>query len=369
MKRESIKLMVLALLTVAGPALLLMHMHQNDQRATASVAHIESMAQHTLLPNSSVDHRDAVAELPLGTRAMCGTVRNPCVPTTARVRIPIPSAASGFNDEVLKTSVLTHGDVSPLLQLKQKLDRGQPVDVAVFGGSISRGHQLEMDAPEGTPETVLRDEYTWGGQLVAWLNAEFPVKLAGKRHTLRNLAKPASGSKYAAEHLEQLLQPDPNARLPPPDLVLCEFAVNDAGGCSQKNQPSCLRKPNRELARCKCRPHAVYTEQLVRALIRNANTAVIYLEFSTGFTQGSVRRYDQTVAQHTRVCHHYGVPQWSLRKAMLLRDNHTTSATASVSLAAQQYWCVNAPLCHWYVHPTHSNSRMQSFVADHSRRH
>ena len=360
MKRQSVALVALALLAIVGPALLLLHVHPKGQRTTAGAAHAVSMAQHTALPNSSVDHVDAVAELPLATTPVCGTVRNPCVPTTARVRIPIPSAGSGFNDAILKASVLTHGDVSPLLRLKQKLDRGQPVDVAVFGGSISRGHQLEMDAPEGTPGSVLRDQYTWGGQLVAWLNAEFPVKLAGKRHTLRNLAKPASGSKYAADHHEQLLQPDPDARLPPPDLVLCEFAVNDAGGCSQQNQPSCLRKSNRELARCKCRPHAVYTEQLLRALIRDANTAVIYLEFSTGFTQGSVLKYDRTVAQHTRVCRHYEVPQWSLRKAMLLMpDNHTKFATDSVSLAAQRYWCVDAPLCHWYVHPAHSNSSTQ----------
>jgi lysophospholipase L1-like esterase len=366
MVRKSVTLVVLAaVLTIAGPALLLMHVQSKDQRATADELQLLQsvrMVQHPkVLPNSSSGHLDFVAELPVVASAVCGTVRNPCVPAAARVRIPIASVASGFSDGVLNASILTHGDVNALLRLKQKLIRGEPVDVAVFGGSISRGHQLEMDAPEGTPGAVLRDEYTWGGQLVAWLNAEFPVRLAGKRHTIRNFAKPASGSKYAAEHYEQLLQPDPDAEVPPPDLVLCEFGVNDAGGCSQIHQPGCLRKANRELARCKCRPHAVYAEQLVRALKRDADTAVVYLEFSTGFTQGSVLKYDQTVAQHTRVCRHYGVPQWSLREAMLLLpNNHTQSTMGSFSLAAQSYWCVDAPLCHWYVRAIHSNTRMES---------
>ena len=352
MPRVPAVLVALALLTIIGPAVLLIHRAQlANQPVIAGTAENEGtvhvpIAEELLEPISSSDH---LQELP-AVNVVCGTVGNPCVPAMARVRAPPSPAVSGFTDALLNASVVTHGDVSALLRVKQKLDRGEPVDVVVFGGSISRGHQLEMDAPEGTAGAILRDQYTWGGQLVAWLNAEFPVKSTGKQHKLRNLAKPASGTKYAAEHYDQLLQPDPDTAVPPPDLVLCEFAVNDAGGCSQKDQPDCLQRANRELARCKCRPHAVYTEQLVRALMRNADTAVVYLEFSTGFTQGSVLKYDQTVAQHTRVCRHYGVPQWSLREAMLLLPDHSaSSAVTSALLPAQWYWCVDKPLCRWYV--------------------
>lgn len=299
MLRKPVALTMLALLTIIGPATLLFHVQSRGQRTTTAGTAVHS-ARAVQKPAaaeppaagapSSAGRVAPAAELPPVDSAACGTVRNPCVPSTARVRIPPSSAGSGFSPEILNASVLTHGDAHALLRVKQKLERGEAVEVAVFGGSISRGHQLDGDAPEGTSGAVLRDEYTWGGQLVAWLNAHFPVKLGAKRHTLRNLAKPASGSKYAAEHYEQLLQPEPDVGpLPPPDLVLCEFGVNDAAGCSQKDSPDCLKRANRELARCKCRPHAVYTEQLLRGLfMSNANTAVVYVEFSTGFTQGSV---------------------------------------------------------------------------------
>ena len=296
-------------------------------------------------PPSSSASSSMLKLLPRG----CGTSHTkPCrsadpqPPRPLRLRAP----ADRRNSKLARPAVLERSTLldvqqrGSLLRLRRKLWAGEPVAIAVFGGSISRGHQLELDAPEGTPGATLQLEYTWAGQLVRWLNEEYPVADGRPPHSLQNHAKGASGSRYAALHYAALME-----GRPAPDLVLCELAANDASTYNDCAAPG------------NCRPLAVYTEELVRGLLSASTEAppmLTYLEFASGFIGGDAAKHSFALAQHTRVCKHYGIAQWSLREALL----------ASGTTAVESLWCVNIKGCPPQSYRAHPPLEAHRLVAE-----
>jgi hypothetical protein len=216
---------------------------------------------------------------------------------------------------MLNASVLNEGGTSShaaLQRVRAKLRAGRPLVVRVFGGSVSAGHQLEEvygmvrgysgrichkavwpcgKRWNGTLEERLRRCYSWAGQFVAWLNAEYP---ASGEHVLQNLAHAGSGTSYAALHVDHLTK-----GLEPADLVLVETALNDATRC-QLDEARCLGSDLMELV------------QAHRSVA--AQPAVIFLEFGMGFHL--IERAEQrAIAEHTEMCRKMELPQWSLARA------------------------------------------------------
>lgn len=91
-------------------------------------------------------------------------------------------------------------------RLTAKLANGSgPVEVAVFGGSVSVGYRMSNTS--------------YPDQFVNWLAAAFPAV----KFELVNLARRATAATYAALCLVQDLPEDA-------DLVLIEYSVNGWGG-------------------------------------------------------------------------------------------------------------------------------------------
>ena len=91
-----------------------------------------------------------------------------------------------------------------LSRLYALLQAGVGVVVAVTGGSMSSGHQINesLAAPMGGQRQAI-----YGGQLVQWLNEAYPVRHPHvyrhlERHVMWNLARPATPSTYTSFCIE-----------------------------------------------------------------------------------------------------------------------------------------------------------------------
>jgi hypothetical protein len=118
------------------------------------------------------------------------------------------------------------------------------------------------------------------------------------------MSRGASGSKYAATHLDQLLGGD---RL---DLVLCEFAMNDGTTYNNICEGTAVE--------CAVRPNVVYSERLLRGLIGRFAPVVVFLDFPTFFVpETPSSTYQGIVDMHRRLAKHYSVEHWSLHDGLL----------------------------------------------------
>lgn len=76
---------------------------------------------------------------------------------------------------MLRRSRARHGNTARLRHFLTKLESGEGVNVAVFGGSITKAHGVTRD--EG-----------WAFQFGEMLNTEFPTAEGKPRHNVVNMA-------------------------------------------------------------------------------------------------------------------------------------------------------------------------------------
>lgn len=120
-----------------------------------------------------------------------------------------PLVAAAADDQVLDAaiarSVVSQGDTARLQRALDKARRGEPVTVAVIGGSITAGAKASSR------------EKNYGSLLADWCRKNFP----GANIELVNAGIGATGSNYGALPAQR----DLLARRP--DFVVIEYGVND----------------------------------------------------------------------------------------------------------------------------------------------
>ncbi len=178
-----------------------------------------------------------------------------------------PAADQADQRELLARSLVSMGDTSRLQHLLAKARRGEPLVIAVIGGSIT----------QGASATTVENRY--GNLIARWWRQRFPQV---KVWTYVNAGLGATGSDIAACRAQQdLIRHQP-------DFVICEFAVNDE---DQEASAETL-------------------EGLTRQILKSPNQpAVMYL-----FTMR--RNGANAQALHSPVRRHYGVPMVSFRDAL-----------------------------------------------------
>lgn len=175
--------------------------------------------------------------------------------------------ASERDDSViLARSVVSEGDTARLQHVLAKARRGEPVTVAVIGGSITAG------AKASTPEK------NWGSVVARWWRENFPAA----KVEFVNAGIGATGSNYAAlrAHRDLLCHN--------PDFVGVEFAVND---------------PNTQAS-------AETLEGLLRQILKAPNQPAVMMIFTMNRSGGNAQEW------HSKVGAHYGLPMVSFRDAL-----------------------------------------------------
>ena len=162
-------------------------------------------------------------------------------------------------------ALISRGDTARTQQALARARRGEPVTIAVIGGSITQG------ALASTPAR------NYGSLLADWWRTTFPQAEV----TFRNDGIGATGSLLAAHRCGPLVAAEP-------DLVVVEFAVND---------------PNDESA-------TESLEGLVRQLLDSPHQPAVVLLYTMNSLGGNVQ------AHHARVGLRYGLPQISFRDAL-----------------------------------------------------
>ena len=169
-------------------------------------------------------------------------------------------------DAIISRSVVTVGDTSRLQHALAKGRRGEPVTVAVIGGSITAG--ARASAPEKN----------YGRVLAQWWRETFP----STKIELVNAGIGATGSNYGALRAQR----DLLARRP--DFVVVEYGVND---------------PN-------ARSSAETLEGLVRQILKQPQQPAVVLLFMMHRNGTNAQEW------HEKVGRNYGLPMFSLRDAL-----------------------------------------------------
>ena len=238
---------------------------------------------------------------------------------------PIDLEQSPLTAALVAGSVLNEGDDAGLRRLWQKLAAAQPVTVAVFGGAVSAGHDLLPDVLPGSGLKVAVQRYAWGGQIVDWLNENWPTASGRRQHELVSLAAGGTGTGYAVDRALGLLPPSPV------DLVLTEFAINDGGAdfMTSMKEECTAELLGRSAA---CRTTKVNTELFIRQLLRGGGggghrggggsmqsppPALVYVEFEYFFILDGARnlrlKHEQPAStSHLEICQHYGMKSLSI---------------------------------------------------------
>lgn len=168
-------------------------------------------------------------------------------------------------DETYPNFVVRDGNAARLERVFAKGIRGEPIVVAVIGGSITSGAR------------ATRRELQWGYVLADWFRHAFPKSEV----TYVNAGIGATGSNYAVHRVEA----DVCAKSP--DVVGVEFAVND---------------PNVEAT-------TEFNEGLVRHLLKcPTHPFVFQVSMMSKGCHNSMQR-------HLPVSEHYDIPQFSYRNA------------------------------------------------------
>ena len=175
-------------------------------------------------------------------------------------------AADTVSAPVFARSVVSMGDTARLQHALAKARRGEPVTVAVIGGSITAGAKAS------------RPEKNYGGVLAQWWRQTFPKA----KIELVNAGIGATGSNYGALRAQR----DLLARRP--DFVVIEYAVND--GNSQASAES--------------------LEGLVRQVLKQPNQPAVVLLFMMNHSGNNAQEW------HGKIGEHYGLPMLSFRDAL-----------------------------------------------------
>ena len=168
-------------------------------------------------------------------------------------------------DETYPNFVVRDGNAARLERVFAKGLRGEPIVVAVIGGSITAGAHAS------------RHELQWGAVLADWFRHAFPKSEV----TYVNAGIGATGSNYAVHRVEA----DVCAKNP--DVVGVEFAVNDSDVASATETD----------------------EGLIRHLL-NASSHPFVFQLSM-MAKGCVNR----MARHLPVSEYYDIPHFSYRNA------------------------------------------------------
>jgi lysophospholipase L1-like esterase len=177
----------------------------------------------------------------------------------------IPGSAQNLDSAIFTQSLVSKGDASRLDHVFLKAQKGDPITVAVIGGSITQG------AKASTPEKQ------YGSLIAAWWQKQFPKS----KITFVNAGIGATGSDYGALRAKRDLLSHH------PDFVVVEYAVNDGGAPF----------------------YAETLEGLIRQILKQPNHPAIIMLFMMNNIGGNVQ------ASQTPVGAHYSLPMISYRDA------------------------------------------------------
>lgn len=180
---------------------------------------------------------------------------------------PRAAAAEPPDAELLNTrSLVTLGDTARLQRALAKARRGETVEVAVIGGSITAGAK------------ATKWERNYGSLLFQWWRKQFPAtRILGV-----NAGIGATGSNYAA------LRAGRDLLSKRPDVVVVEFGVNDGN----------------------TREAAESLEGLVRQILTQPQQPAVILLFMMHSGGGNAQEW------HGKVGRHYALPMVSYRDAL-----------------------------------------------------
>lgn len=199
--------------------------------------------------------------------ALWATLIFVCSAQTPVVEAASPAASRPADDAMLcKRSVVDRGDTTRLHRVFEKAQQGEPITVAVIGGSITAGASASLP------------DHSYGDLLAAWWTKRFPRS----RIDFVNAGIGATGSNYGALRASR----DLLARTP--DFVVAEFAVND---------------PN-------TREAAESLEGLVRQILRSPQQPALLLLFTMHNNGQNAQEW------HAKIGKHYGLPMISFRDAL-----------------------------------------------------
>jgi hypothetical protein len=147
------------------------------------------------------------------------------------------------------------GNVHRFRQFLCKLLSGEPTRTLVVGGSNCQNAYLPVD------------EFPWPHVLEEYLNENFPVVNSSGRHTVLNRGQGGQGTCVISPRMHHFIGNGSTF-----DLVLSEFAINDAQFAEQQNgAASPMGDHYSQIAEC--------TEVLIRNLLMGSETvAVVLLE-------------------------------------------------------------------------------------------
>ncbi|MGO8747994.1 MAG: SGNH/GDSL hydrolase family protein [Thermoguttaceae bacterium] len=176
------------------------------------------------------------------------------------------AAPAADSDPIVTRSLVREGDTARVQQVLAKARRGEPVTVAVIGGSITAGAMASTW------------EKNYGGVLAQWWRQTFPKA----KIELVNAGIGATGSNYGSLRAQR----DLLSRRP--DFVVIEFGVNDIND----------------------RASAETLEGLVRQVLKQPNQPAVALLFMMTRNGANAQEW------HGKVGRHYDLPMLSLRDAL-----------------------------------------------------
>ena len=213
-----------------------------------------------------------VSKLPPVRSSTTTTTRNsnhaqiPLLPLAVQHAAGGQDSAALAQDPITSRSVVTAGDTARLQQALAKGRRGEPVTVAVIGGSITAGAGASSR------------EKNYGSLMAQWWREAFPQA----KIELVNAGIGATGSNYGALRAQRDLL---DRR---PDFVVVEYGVND---------------PN-------SRESAETLEGLIRQILKQPQQPAVVLLFMMHRNGTNAQEW------HGKVGRHYGLPMFSLRDAL-----------------------------------------------------
>lgn len=188
----------------------------------------------------------------LTATAICGTC---CLP------------AHGQNQEaILARSLVSPGDPARILHVMARAQRGEPVTVAVIGGSITQG------AMASSPEHI------YGSLIAKWWQDRFPQS----KVTFVNAGIGATGTPFGCVRARRDLLSHK------PDFVVVEYAVNDGND----------------------EAYAETYEGLIRQILKQPNRPGVVLLFMMNKAGGNAQEWEAKVGRH------YNLPMVSYRDAL-----------------------------------------------------
>lgn len=186
--------------------------------------------------------------------------------TVTLVALASVALAAPEESTMMKASLVSMGEVTPLQRVMARAQRGEPVVVGVIGGSITQG------------AAATKPEFRYGNRIAAWWQSTFP----NSKIEFVNAGIGATGSSYAVMRAERDLLSHK------PDFVVVEFAVNDP----------------------KDRANAESYEGLVRQILRQPQAPAVVALFMMTEDGGNAQEWQAQVGTH------YNLPMVSYRDAI-----------------------------------------------------